>query len=141
MLKAGSQTFEYTSKKFPVSNRVMGGDSNASQPVLDLESTLTRLGGDRELFAELVGYLFEDLPRLFDDVRSAANAKDAAALRMNAHALKGLVAGCGGTRAAAVAQSLENAGQSFDLSQAAPLVQSLKTELDQLTRALEPYRR
>lgn len=119
----------------------MGVDGIPSESVLDIEGTLVRLGGDKKLFAELAGYLLEDTPRLFNDLRNAVTAKDAVAVRMSAHALKGLVAGCGGTRAAIAAQALESAGAAFDLSQAAILVETLKTELEFLTRALEAYRR
>jgi HPt (histidine-containing phosphotransfer) domain-containing protein len=146
MLKAGSKTCGYASTGYastsiPERKHVKGGDSMSSEPVLDVDGALARLGGDRNLYSELAGYLLEDVPRLFNDVRSAVTAKDAAAVKMSAHALKGLVAGCGGTRAASVAQALENAGQAFDLSQAGRLVQPLRTELNLLTRALEEYRR
>jgi HPt (histidine-containing phosphotransfer) domain-containing protein len=114
----------------------MIGNGTSTESVLDLEGTLTRLGGDRELFSQLVEYALEDVPRLFDDIRTAAAAKDAVALRMSAHALKGLVAGCGGVRAAHAAQALETAGQSFDLAQSGRLVETLKTELDLFKRAL-----
>src|SRR5262245_29479592 len=86
----------------------MDSDFTPSGPILDLESTLARLGGDRELFAELAAFVLEDAPKLFDEVRAAVDSGDAAAVRMNAHALKGLVAGCGAVRATNVAQTLED---------------------------------
>jgi HPt (histidine-containing phosphotransfer) domain-containing protein len=91
------------------------------------------------LFAEMAEMLFEDLPKLHEELRAAISDEDAKAVRMSAHALKGLVAGCGGVRATGVAQSLEDAGNSRDLSQAVVLAQSLKSELDLLTRALSAY--
>ena len=119
----------------------MAGDSMPSESVLDLKATLVRLGGDRELFSQLVEYALEDVPRLFDDIRKAAAAKDAVAVRMSAHALKGLVAGCGGVRAANAAQALETAGQSFDLAHTGRLVDSLRTELKLFERALAAHQR
>lgn len=119
----------------------MATKSMSPAPVLDVEATLARFGGDQDLFAEMAGYLIEDAPRLFSDLSAAVAVKNAEAVRTNAHALKGLVAGCGGTRAASVAQSLEDAGQASDLSRANVLVESLNAELDLLFRALEPYRR
>jgi HPt (histidine-containing phosphotransfer) domain-containing protein len=109
--------------------------------VLDLEGTLARFGGDQDLFAEMAGYLLEDAPRLSSDLQRAVNAKDATAVRMNAHALKGLLAGCGGVRSSQVAQRLENAGHAFDLSQAPAIMDSLKSEVDLLMRALQSHRR
>jgi HPt (histidine-containing phosphotransfer) domain-containing protein len=103
---------------------------------LDLESALARLGGDRDLFAEMAGILLEDLPKLQDELHAAVAERDATAVRSKAHALKGLVAGCGGVRAASLAQSLEDAGHSSDLRQTDSLLSMLESELDRLTQAL-----
>jgi HPt (histidine-containing phosphotransfer) domain-containing protein len=120
---------------------VMALETMPSAEVLDLEGTLARFGGDEELFAEMAAYLLEDAPRLTSDLERAVDSKDATAVRMNAHALKGLLAGCGGVRASQVAQRLETAGQAFDLSQATAIMGTLKAELELLRRALESYRR
>ena len=56
-------------------------------------------------------------------------------IRMSAHALKGLVAGCGGVRAASAAQKVETAGHENDLSNIEPLVESLGEELELLRQA------
>jgi HPt (histidine-containing phosphotransfer) domain-containing protein len=119
----------------------MVSDSGTSDPTLDFEAALARLGGDRELFAEMAGFLFEDLPKLFEDLRAAIADGNPTAVRSKAHALKGLVAGCGGVRATNIAQSLEDAGHSGDLSQTNPLLDSLHRELDRLTQALAKHRR
>src|SRR5438874_341334 len=81
-------------------------DSGTTDLVLDIEGTLARFGGDRQLFLEMSGILLEDTPRLFAELAQVVAARDAAAIRSGAHALKGLLAGCGGLRAARVAQSL-----------------------------------
>ncbi|MCI0332430.1 MAG: Hpt domain-containing protein [Planctomycetes bacterium] len=119
----------------------MGTRGNSADPVLDLDGALIRLGGDKELFAEMVDYLLEDVPGLFRDLRSAVHANDPIAIRMQAHALKGLVAGCGGARAASAAQLLENVGDSSELSRADELIESLDDELNLLTEALTNHRR
>ncbi len=118
----------------------MSANGRSAAPVLDVEATLARLGGDADLFAELTGFLLHDLPPLFEKLRSAVAAGDAASVRQKAHAMKGLIAGCGGTRATHVAQAVENAGQEGDVAQAASLIEQLDTELDALTRALQDYR-
>ncbi len=119
----------------------MGNQGKTAGPVLDLDGSLGRLGGDKELFAEMVEYLLQDVPKLYRELRSAVHARDADAVRMQAHALKGLVAGCGGVRAARVAQLLENAGQSGELNRADKLVKSLDDELNLLTEALAAHKR
>lgn len=119
----------------------MDSESAPSDPILDYENALARLGGDRVLFAEMAGLLFEDLPKLRDQLHAAVAEGDPIRIRMNAHALKGLVAGCGGVQATNAAQALEDAGHSRDLRQAGALFDSLTTELDALTQALAEYSR
>jgi HPt (histidine-containing phosphotransfer) domain-containing protein len=114
-------------------------DSSPAGSVLDADAALARLGGDRQLFTDMAGFFYEDGPQLMGKLRRAADEKDAAAVRMNAHALKGLVAGCGGVRATNVAQKVETAGQQADLKNIAALVESLDIELKQLTQALRAY--
>ena len=118
----------------------MTAESATAGCVLDAAGALGRLGGDRQLFADMVGFFFEDAPRLFSDLGEAALQQNASAVRMCAHALKGLVAGCGGVRAASAAQKVETAGQENDLSKIAPLVEALGGELELLKQALQPYR-
>jgi HPt (histidine-containing phosphotransfer) domain-containing protein len=119
---------------------IMSADSSPSPPVLDVEGTLSRIGGDQDLFAELAGFLLDDLPPLFKNLRNAVATADAASVRGTAHALKGLVAGCGGVRATHVAQAIENAGQQGDIVHAALLIERLDSELQLLTRELRAYR-
>lgn len=117
----------------------MASDDVSSGSVLDVDGTLARFDGDKGLFAEMAGFILEDAPPLFDRLRGAVSDNDASAVRANAHALKGLVAGCGGARAASVAQALENAGQANDLRHSAELIRSMRTELSLLMQALRSY--
>ena len=64
----------------------MDSDRAPSGPILDYEGALARLDGDRDLFAEMVGYLREDLPTLLNDLRHAVHSRDPATVRMKAHA-------------------------------------------------------
>jgi HPt (histidine-containing phosphotransfer) domain-containing protein len=118
----------------------MAVESLKTEPILDIDGALARFGGDKELFIEMSGILLEDAPGVLDDLGRAVDAENAIDVRMRAHALKGLLLGCGGVRAAHVAQLLENAGQSSDLRQASCQFATLQDEFQQLTRALEQYR-
>ena len=109
--------------------------------VLDVEGTLARFGGDYELFVEMAGFFLEDAPILYSDLCGAVSAHDASAIRIKAHALKGLVAGCGGVRAAHAAQKVETAGEEGDLSRISELVAALGDELELLKQAHLAYRR
>ena len=117
----------------------MAVETLKTEPILDIDGALARFGGDRELFIEMSGILLEDAPGLVTDLGRAVTAENAHDVRMRAHALKGLLLGCGGVRAAHIAQVLENAGQSADLRQASSQFATLQDEFAQLTRALEQY--
>jgi HPt (histidine-containing phosphotransfer) domain-containing protein len=118
----------------------MAVESVKTAPILDIDGTLARFGGDKDLFIEMSGMLLEDAPGLLADLGCAVDSENAYDVRMRAHALKGLLLGCGGVRAAHVAQLLENAGQTSDLRQAPSRFATLQDEFKQLTRALEQYR-
>jgi HPt (histidine-containing phosphotransfer) domain-containing protein len=115
-------------------------ESVATGCVLDVEGALARFGGDYELFVEMAGFFLEDAPTLYSDLCDAARNGDAARVRMKAHAIKGLIAGCGGVRAANAAQKVETAGEEGDLSRISELVGSLGEELELLKRAHLAYR-
>ena len=119
----------------------MAVESVKTEPILDIDGTLARFGGDKDLFIEMSGMLLGRRARLVG--RSGPRGrllKMRTTCRMRAHALKGLLLGCGGVRAAHVAQVLENAGQSSDLRQAPAHFATLQDEFEQLTRALQQYR-
>jgi HPt (histidine-containing phosphotransfer) domain-containing protein len=118
----------------------MAVESVKTEPILDIDGTLARFGGDKKLFIEMAGMLLEDAPGLLADLGRAVDVENAHDVRMHAHALKGLLLGCGGVRAAHVAQVLENDGHSSDLRQAASHFATLRDELENLTRALQQYR-
>jgi two-component system, sensor histidine kinase and response regulator len=121
-------------------NSTMARESVSPEPILDLEGTMSRLAGDKELFVDLVGFFFEDTPRLFAELQAAVNAKDAIGIHSSAHALKGLIAGCGGVRAALAAQKIETAGRENDLSKIDRHFELLSAEFGLLTQALSRYR-
>jgi HPt (histidine-containing phosphotransfer) domain-containing protein len=118
----------------------MAVETVKTEPILDIDGTLARFGGDKKLFIEISGMLLEDAPGLLADLGRAVDAENAHDVRMRAHALKGLLLGCGGVRAAHIAQVLENAGQSTDLRQAPSQFATLQDEFTQLSHALQQYR-
>ena len=108
--------------------------------VFDVEGTLARYGGSTELLVDMIGFFLEDAPKLVADLRRAAVEGDAAEVRSKAHSLKGLLAGCGGKRAAKAAQLVENAGEANDLSDLPRLLDALETQIELLRQEAVAYR-
>ncbi len=115
-------------------------ESVKTEPILDIHGTLARFGGDKELFLEMSSMMMEDAPSVLEELGRAIDAENAHDVRMRAHALKGLLLGCGGVRAGHIAQVLENAGETSDLRNATAHFETLQREFEQLSSALQQYR-
>ena len=76
----------------------------------DREGALGRLGGDEELFGELVQFFLEDTPGLLNLLRSGLRDNDWAPVERAAHGLKGLASNFGATRAVEAARTVERLG-------------------------------
>jgi HPt (histidine-containing phosphotransfer) domain-containing protein len=118
----------------------MDRDQFGHETVLDIPSALRRLGGDVELLTDLIGFFIEDAPQLLDKLQAAIKQQDANAARKAAHALKGLILGCGGVRAARVAQVVEDAAQTEDWDKIVQFAETLGSELDTLIDETLSYR-
>lgn len=110
-------------------------------PLVNREAALDRVGGDKELLAEIAQLFLEDYPRIMADIRTALHSNDAAGVEHAAHSLKGSVANFGAEPAWQAAFELERIGRSRDLSEAADafarlseIFAVLKPELEALTR-------
>lgn len=115
-------------------------DSAVTASVLNVNDTLTRFGGDKSLLLEMTTILLEDAPQLARQLQSAVLNGNASAVASHAHAIKGLVAGCGGERAAHAAEALEDAGHRGGLDQASMQLAKLDDELRSLFDAIYAYR-
>ena len=96
--------------------------------VLDLVGTLENLGGDPELYQEILDFFMEMVPQQLDDLQAVQEAGDVAAVDLQAHSMKGGAANVGAVRVTAVARELETLAKSGSLDGAADLVVQLRTE-------------
>ena len=105
--------------------------------VLDLESALARVGGDRELLGEIATLFLDDYPLHLAELVSAIERNDAPLVEKSAHALKGSVATFGATSAVQAALLLERAGRAQDLTGASQMMVDLQSLLTILHVELE----
>lgn len=82
-----------------------------SMSALNLDAALARLGGDRELLAELAGMFLDQLPELLQDTQNALAGPDISAAVTPAHTLKGLLAQFGAEEAFTYARDVESAAR------------------------------
>ena len=93
---------------------------------LDRLTLLNRLGGDEDVFMEVIQIFIEDVPRQLTGIDEALAAGDAPTLRRLAHSLKGSSGTAGAEALQHASQALEQAAAAGDLRAATLLVQPVK---------------
>ena len=79
---------------------------------------MERLGGDADLFADVVDFFLEDCPPHVAAIEAAVGAHDADRLRAAAHVLKGVAANLSAAGLFEAAQTLERLGAESRLEPA-----------------------
>ncbi len=97
----------------------------ATQPILDQEVAMLRVGGDAELLREIAQLFLEEYPRLMEELRLAHQQGDAKQVERTAHGLKGSVANFGAKRAVDAAFQIEQLGRGGKLDPVGEVLQSL----------------
>jgi two-component system, sensor histidine kinase and response regulator len=115
----------------------------AAQPcgrAFDYDRSLARLGGNPDLFAEIVVLFLEDAPELVTRARDCLNRKSLLELERAAHSLKGLSANFDATQLVSAASSLETMAREQDLERAAECFPELEREFTRLQTELQAFR-
>jgi HPt (histidine-containing phosphotransfer) domain-containing protein len=98
---------------------------------------LARVGGDRELLAEISRLFVDDAPRHLEKIRQALTAQDGEALRRAAHGLKGAAANFDAEGVVDAARELEEVGRAGTFDAAADAAwTTLSLETDRLISVL-----
>ena len=98
--------------------------------------TLELLGGDRDLFVEMIHIFLEEAPKQVQALRKFIDTKDASNVEHAAHRLKGDLSYLNARNAAEYARTLEDAGHNGDLTQAGATVAALEAELEVIFDAM-----
>lgn len=107
---------------------------------VDRAAALKRLGGNEQLYRNLVRFFFEDSPGLLEDIRSGLRTGDREQVARAAHSLKGLAANFGCEVAMKSASQMQEIGTSGSLDEATPALEALTNAITQLHLALEKDR-
>jgi len=114
-------------------------DPSRSDTLIDMDSLLERVGGDRTLLAEMAGLFLKELPRYTSAVREAIARGDTQTLERAAHTLKGSVGNFVAQRAFDAALQLETMARDGDLASAEGAWKTLERELGCLKPILEGF--
>jgi two-component system, sensor histidine kinase and response regulator len=109
--------------------------------VFDGEALLARVGGDRELMADIVRLFLEDYPDRLASIAAAIHASDANALRAAAHGLKGAAGNLGAVAVYEATSALEQIGADGRLDAARGVWERLLSDVDAFVAAIRPFDR
>ena len=109
----------------------------AQSALLDETAIARNFGGDEQFFREVAGTLLESSPGWLAEIRAAAEAGDAAKLRIAAHTLKGAVSHFGARAVHEAANDLEQLAKQGNLQSAPALLAKLDRTLAQFKAALQ----
>jgi len=109
----------------------------ATEPALDREVALARVGGDPELLKEIAVLFLDHYNAWLGELREAAGRGDAEGVENTAHGLKGSVANFGARAAVDAALQLETLGRNRDLTNISPSLAALESALTELRTELE----
>ena len=109
--------------------------------VCEIDAAIDRLGGDVELYKDLVARFLDDTAGTRSQLDTARQRRDATLLHRAAHSLKGLAASVGAVSVAGVLGELEALGREATLDQLSPVWERFLSETEKAAQELAPYHR
>ncbi|UCE48971.1 MAG: response regulator [Phycisphaerales bacterium] len=103
----------------------------ASEVIFNWDHLIDILG-DEESIKEVIPVFINDQKEKLDKLTKAMAADDSEAIKVNAHAIKGMGRNVGATRMHNIAERLECAGRENDMETAGPLFDKLKSEFEKV---------
>jgi two-component system sensor histidine kinase/response regulator len=113
----------------------LAADATSEPPAavtFDETAALTHTGGDRRLLKEVIALYRADAPVFVRKIAHALKQRNAEALRVAAHTLKGSVATVGGATGRLAAAKLEEMGRLGNFEATGPALAALRSELTKL---------
>ena len=98
--------------------------------------TLELLGGDKDLFIDMIHIFLEEAPKQIQVLRTSIETKDASTAEHAAHRLKGDLGYLNARNAVEYARTLEDAVHNGDLTQAGARFAALEAELELISDAM-----
>jgi HPt (histidine-containing phosphotransfer) domain-containing protein len=102
---------------------------------VDFTKAMENLGGERELFEEVLGLFVQTIPQIRKDLETAIAARDAARLRLVAHGLKGSAANVCAESARRAAEEIESMAKQEDFAE----IDKVFAVLDAHLKRLQEY--
>jgi HPt (histidine-containing phosphotransfer) domain-containing protein len=108
-------------------------------PAFDAEAALARVDGNRELLWPMVAVFARQWRALLDEIATASQQRDGAALEIAAHRLDESVRSFGAHEASRVAQELDARGRKGDFHDVKKTCAILRAAIDRLVNGLKEF--
>jgi HPt (histidine-containing phosphotransfer) domain-containing protein len=108
---------------------------------LNVEQAILLLGGDREVFEEVLCEFVKSIPERMALLQSAVKDGDAERMHSAAHSLKGGASAVGAEQVRGLAERLEALGRKGEVGAAVETMHELQAEIDQLNELIQPFAR
>ena len=119
--------------------RVVRSDVLPVDSLIDWTTALEGVDGDRELLKSVIVVFLEESQRLLQELKSAVQAQDTAAVRSRGHSLKGAMLGVGAFATADLAQALEMGAGDGSLQSMTETLEELEQEYGRITAELREF--
>jgi two-component system, sensor histidine kinase and response regulator len=119
----------------PPSKRVASARQQADGSIFDERAALSYSGGDRRLLKNVIKLFRSDYPSALRRIDRALRRRDAEALRLAAHGLKGAIATMGAPAGRQAAADLEQTARSQSFDEAERASARLRDEIERLEEA------
>ena len=116
-----------------------GSHSELSAPLWSPERVLERMGHDKELVCDVIGYFVEDAPQTHAALAASIHAQAAESVR-HAHSLKGLCGNYEAVEAESAAAHVEQLCRDEQYDKAADCLPELQRLVEDLTAALTHWK-
>ena len=128
----------YSHNASKVEARAASGDS-VSAPGFSAEAGLEKLGGNKELYKELLAEYIQDLPEKLERLVACHHNNEFELLSRLAHNLKGVSANLGAVRLSEQAGRLEKEIDSGALGEIEPIIETMKMAADKFQKSASQY--
>jgi HPt (histidine-containing phosphotransfer) domain-containing protein len=115
-------------------------EGSGDSTIFDYQDCLRRLGGDAQLFNDILDIFLEDAPLLLEQARSSLASGDSETLTRAAHTIRGLSANFAAASAVSASYAVELHAREQKLEMAAQCLPRLESEVHRLEAALADFR-
>jgi HPt (histidine-containing phosphotransfer) domain-containing protein len=116
-----------------------GTAAPSSSGSIDRAQMMDRLGGDEQLFVDVVRLFLADCPARVADIKAAVDQRDAERIRLTAHALKGAAGNLSAAGLFEAARTLERIGTENKLDAADAAWRQLSIEAANVMDTLRQF--